>query len=161
VRVGVLRTYFLAASDELAAATVDWVGGPLAGPKKRAFRKQESGYLGVDVGGVDPIVELGMLEELLTGKSFDAQLNDPLSRPVVAMRDNGERLVLRIDDRFVEKLAAADPGRLTGLVVPWSEIEEFSGQASVTGLTELLMRLRGLAHHAIDSGEHVYCWICI
>lgn len=159
--MGVLLTYFPAASDELAAATIDWVGGPQAGPKKRAFRKQEPGLLGVDGRGVDPVVELGMFEELLTGNTFDAQLVDPLSRPVVAVRDNGERLVLRIDDRFIEKLASVDPARIQELVVPWSEIEEFSGQASVSGLTELLMRLRGLSQHVVDSGGHAYCWICV
>ncbi|HEX7834263.1 MAG TPA: hypothetical protein VF479_02210 [Pseudolysinimonas sp.] len=159
--MSLLLTYFPAATDELAAATIDWPSGPQGGPTKRPFRKQKPGFLGLDGRGVEPVVQLGMLEALLTGKSFAKQLADPTSRPIIATRDGGERLVIRIGDEFIEALAKADPKRLAELATPWSEIEEFGGMASVPGLTEFLLRLRGLAQHTMESREHAYCWLVV
>lgn len=157
--MSLLLTYFPAASDELAAATIDWPGGPQAGPKKRAFRRQEPGFPSVDGRGVEPVVDLGLFEGMLTGKSFDAQMADPHSRPIVADRDGV--LVIRIGDEFMGQLAAAEDQRLVELAVPWSQIEEFHGQASVPGLSDLLLRLKGLAKHTVETGEHAYCWLSL
>lgn len=158
-----LFTYFSAGADDLAAATLDWPSGPQGGPPKRAFRKQESGFDSVDGRGVEPVVQLGMLEALLTGKTFEQQLADPLSRPIVAERAAGASvlLVIRINDEFVSALASSEPKRLSDLASPWAQIEEFSGLASVDGLTELLLLLRDLANRSRDRGEHLYCWVAV
>lgn len=146
--MSLLLKYFSATSDQAAATTID--RGPQSDPTLHV----------VDGRGVEPTVQLGMFEELLTGKSFDEQLDDPQSRPIVSDRDGGELLVVRLDDNFVAQLAAATVEQLSRLVEPWSETEEFCGQASAEGLTELIVQLRGLAEHAVAAGEHVYCWMC-
>jgi hypothetical protein len=159
--MGLLIDYFLASADDQAAAVIDWPGGPAKGiPKKGLFGKALPGLPTLE-SGIEPVVNLGMFEELLTGKSFEEQLSDPQSRPIVANRDGGERLVLRIGDDFSSAIAQSDPARLQELAVPWSQIEEFYGQADPTDLSRFLFRLRDLAGHATDSSQHVYCWVCV
>jgi hypothetical protein len=160
--MGVLFDYFLADSDENAAAVIDWPGGPANGvPKRGLFGKAIPGLPAVDGKGIEPTVNLGMLEELLTGKSFDEQLQDPQSRPIVADRDGGERLVIRIGEVFVSALAEASPARLEELSNPWSQIEEFYGQADPADLSTFLLRLRDLATQATNSQQQLYCWVCV
>ena len=98
--VGVLFDYFVAVSDEAAAQTIDWPGGPRGGPGERGvLNKRQEGYETMTDTGVDPQVALGVFEELRTGRSFDDQLADPDARTIVAERDNGERLVMRLGAR--------------------------------------------------------------
>ena len=107
--MGVLFDYFVAENDEQAASVIDWPGGPAKGlPKRGLFGKATPGFPVVDGKGIEPTVNLGMFEELLTGKTFGDQLQDPQSRPIVANRDGGERLVIRIGDALVTALAQAD-----------------------------------------------------
>jgi hypothetical protein len=161
--MSILLSYFSAKTDELAAATLDWPSGPEGGPKKRAFRKQESGFDGIDGWGVEPVVQLGMLEALLTGKTFEQQFDDPFSRPTVAERAAGGSftLVIRINDEFVAALASSEPQRLADLASPWSEIEEFGGRASIDDLKDFLLLLRDLAKRSRDRGELLYCWLAV
>jgi hypothetical protein len=161
--VALLIDYFLASSDEQARAVIDWPGGPgKSAPKKGLFgRPHTPGLPMLEGPGVEPVVNLGMFEELLTGRTFDEQLGDPLSRVIVANRDGGERLVIRIGDGFISAIADSDPNRLQELATPWSQIEEFYGQADPADLSRFLLRLRELAAQATSSNQHVYCWICV
>jgi hypothetical protein len=68
--VGLLIDYFAASSDDDAHAAL------AAGPGDR--------FPSTGGPGIEPVVNLGMLEELLTGKAFDQQLDDPASRPLIA-----------------------------------------------------------------------------
>ena len=108
--------------------------------------------------GIEPVVTLGKLEELLTGKTFGQQLADPVSRPLIASGDDGNPLIIRLEDGFVRALAGADRSRLDGLAVPWSEIEEFGGMAAPAPLADFLRRLWDLARSAASA--RIYCWIC-
>lgn len=99
------------------------------------------------------------LEELLTGKTFGQQLADPVSRPLIASGDDGNPLIIRLEDGFVRALAGADRSRLDGLAVPWSEIEEFGGMAAPAPLADFLRRLWDLARSAASA--RIYCWICL
>lgn len=114
--MGVLFDYFAAASDEEAATVVDRVGGPGSqatmitlpeGRQRGIFRRKRPApepALGADpdlvvhdtlsVKGIDPVVQLGTLEELLTGRPYDEVVDDPRSGHNLAMRDGGERLVV-------------------------------------------------------------------
>ncbi len=160
--MGLLIDYFLANTDDEAAAVIDWPGGPAKGSSKKGlFGKALPGLPTVEGPGIEPVVNLGMFEELLTGKTFDEQLDDPQARPIVATRDGGERLVVRLGDDFASAIARSEPARLQELAVPWAQIEEFYGQADPTDLSHFLMQLRDLAAQATDSGQHVYCWVCV
>jgi hypothetical protein len=154
--------YFVAPNDELAAETIGWHGGPSAGSKaKGLFGKHLPGYRSILGRGVDPVVQLGVLEEMLTRVGFYAQLDDPLSRPMIAERDGGERLVLKIGDKFSAALASAEEVQLRDLALPWSEIEEFYGDASVEGLVTFLIELRDLVVEAKATHSYTYCWLSV
>ncbi len=161
--MGLIFDYFLAPSDESAAAVIDWAGGPALGlAKKGLFGKPIAGLRTVQNTGVEPTVTLGMFEELLTGKTFDEQLADPTSRPILANRDDGERLVIRIGDDLVTSLAQAKSERLRELAQPWSEIKElWLGQGDPNDLFAFLTALRELAETARSSDQNLYCWVCV
>jgi len=160
--MGVLFDYFVAPDDSTAGAVIDWPGGPASGvPKKGLFGKPVPGLAAIQDTGVEPVVTLGMLEEMLTGRTFDEQLADDQSRPIVATRDGGERLVVRIGDDLVSSLAGAPPDRLRELAQPWSQIEEFWGPGDPVYLQEFLHRLQGMAVQAEAAKRGLYCWVCV
>jgi hypothetical protein len=81
-RMGLLIDYFAASSDDDARTAL------AAGPGDR--------FPSTDGPGIEPVVNLGKLEELLTGKTFDQQLDDPASRPLVASANDGQVLVIKL-----------------------------------------------------------------
>ena len=99
-----LYDYFSAASDEAAAGVIDRAGGPgepavAPAPVKRGWFGRTSSpspvqdmgpaFDTVSAGGIDPVVMMGALEELLTGRPYDEVTNDPRSGHIVAIRDEG------------------------------------------------------------------------
>lgn len=181
-RMGNLYDYFAAGSDEAAAATIDLPGGPggalpsspemlaairsgdraamrrLIGPRARV---SEHGLHVLSVKGVDPVVQLGTLEALLTGVSLDAVLDRPDSGRTVAIRDGGERLVLALADELRQALADATPERLDVVAGAWFETEEFWGQGDPETLAHFLRELSQLGRHARERNHHLYCWVCV
>ena len=144
--MGVLYDYFSAASDEEAASVIDRVGGPGSPativppgePKRGIFGRkrrpaattngtdpEQTVFDTVSGNNIDPVVQLGTLEELLTGRSFDDVMDDPRSGHAVADRDGGERLVLTLTDALSAALASATDESLEQVAVPWSQTEEF------------------------------------
>lgn len=181
--VGVLFDYFAAASDEEAAAVIDRVGGP-GSQATRASAPTESkrGIFGrkrqpsepaigtdpdlvvhrtVSVKGIDPVVQLGTLEALLTGRPYDDVVEDPRSGHDVATRDGGERLVVALTDSLTSALTGATDEVLDRVAVPWSETEEFVNAAEPSDLAEFLKALAALAREADTSGQRLYCWVCV
>jgi hypothetical protein len=145
--MGLLIEYFAASSDDDARAAL------AAGPGER--------FPSTDGPGIEPVVNLGKLEELLTGKTFDQQLDDPASRPLIASANDNHVLVIKIGDGFVRALASADRSELDGFAVPWSQIEEFGGTADPAALADFLHRLQDLAQATISGDSAIYCWICV
>lgn len=145
--MGVLVDYFTAPSDEDAAVVLD------SGPGER--------FPSTEGTGIEPVVMLGRLEELLTGKTFSQQLVDPASRPLVASGRDHHRLVIKIDNGFARALADADRSTLDDLAVPWSQAEEIGGTADPELLADFLRRLQDLAGAATSTGSAVYCWLCL
>ncbi|MDX8145394.1 hypothetical protein SK854_25010 [Lentzea sp. BCCO 10_0061] len=139
--MGVLYDYFVASSDELAAAAID--GGPVG-----LFRT-------VETKSLDPAVVMGQLEELLTGRSYDDVSEDPRWGDALVMKHDGEVLVLTVTDGLRDGLAAADD--LAGTAVAWAKIEELQGFDPVV-LADLLQQLQALAVEAVKNGERLYCW---
>jgi hypothetical protein len=181
--MGVLFDYFAAKSDEEAATVIDRVGGPgtqavtvppSAGAKRGSFARKRSTagtsfgtdpglvvYDTVSVKGIDPVVQLGTLEELLTGRSYDEIANDPRSGHAVETRDGGERVVCTITDSLMTALAQASGEALQRIAEPWSQTEEFWGAADPDELAEILGDLAGLARRAQANGRRLYCWVCV
>jgi hypothetical protein len=142
--MGLLIDYFAAPSDDDAVTVLE------AGPGKR--------FPSLAGNGIEPVVALGKLEELLTGKTFDQQIADPASRPLIASGDDWSPVVIKLDDGFVRALAGADG--LDGLAVPWSQTEELGGMADPMLLADFLRQFQDLARTASGKGCAVYCWIC-
>ena len=113
----------VAVEDADAAAVLPRAGGPSSNAvahtvekKKGLFgRKTEIEitftddpslpiYETLSVRGIDPVVQLGTLEELLTGRSFEDILDDPSAEDIAT---DGERLVLRLNDALPPALIAA------------------------------------------------------
>lgn len=187
--MGVMFDYFAAPSDEAAAATIDRVGGPgsqtavAAAPvapvqeKRGLFMRKRSEpapqtppfindetlvvFDTLSVKGIDPLVQLGTLEELLTGRPYDDVVEDERSGKDLASRNGGECLVLTITDTLCAGLAAASDEQLAEVAVPWSQTEEFWGQGDPTDLTEFLRELAALARRADAAGHKLYCWLSV
>jgi hypothetical protein len=181
--MGVLFDYFAAASDEEAATVIDRVGGPGSqatmvtppdGRQRGIFRRKRPApepALGTDpdlvvydtlsVKGIDPVVQLGTLEELLTERPYDEVVDDPRSGHNLAMRAGGERLVVTLTDPLAAALAEASDETLERVARQWSETEEFWNVADPTDLAEFLKELAGLALRARAGDLKLYCWICV
>lgn len=146
--MGNLYEYFSAADDQAAATALDL--GP-AGLQK-AFDV-------LSTTGIDPAVQIGTLEELLTGRSFDDILQDPrASEPLGPATSEDEHGVVTLTDQLLDALAGADRASLADVAVPWSETEEFWGQADPGILTDFLVEFAALAKRAKERGHKLYCW---
>lgn len=180
VAVGVLFDYFSASSDDEAAAAIDRTGGPggsaisSAEPasQRRLFgRRREAvhdapttsskAFDSVTDTGIDPVVQMGKLEALLTGRPYEEVVADPRAGHAVVVRDEGQRVVTTLTSSLMASLAGADDGLLDAVAQPWSQTEEFWGQGNPQALGKLLRDLRGLAARAQAADKQLYCWICV
>lgn len=169
--MSVLFDYFVAPSDAEAAATLDRMGGPGAsqggakGAKRRLFRRsegvQDSAYPVVADTGIDPVVQVGTLEALLTERPYEEVISHPRQSEVIDDRDGGERLVVAITDTLVAALAEASEEQLIEVAIPWSETEEFWGGGDPAELAQLLKDLAVLARVARAEQQFLYCWVCV
>lgn len=150
--MGVLYDYFSAPNDEEAAKALTVEGGPGA---------PDSGYDAVALKGIDPIVQLGTLEALLTATPYDDVIDDPRSGTMLAASEEYDQLVVTLSGSLVSALAAADDDGLAQVAVPWSQADEFGGGVSPDDLTPVLRDLAALARRAESSGSLVYCWVCV
>lgn len=171
--MGLLCDYFVAPTDDDAAGTVDLVGGPgaavAAAPDPRgllyrtgrpATTATDPAFPTVPGNGVEPVVQMGTLEALLTGRTFDEVLESARRDPV-ALRDGGERLVLRLNDPLADALATASDDRLAEVAGPWSRTDEFWGDADPATLASFLLDLAALARGGRERGEALYCWVSV
>lgn len=154
--VAVLFDYFAAPSDEIAATVVDRIGGP----GSSAHPAAPAAFPTVRAPGVDPVVLMGTLEQLLTGRAFEEVLDDPTSGPVVA-GDGGDRAVIRLTNTLARALAEVDDARLGSVALLWSHAREFWGRGDPEALSALLRSLSSLAREARDEGQAIYCWVCL
>jgi hypothetical protein len=99
--MGVLTDYFIAGSDAEAAATLKATGGP-----------EHVGLVTTQLKGVDPVVNLATLEEILTGTDSMAIISEG-EDPVADGGSDGP-WVLRVRPSLVAALTATHPGKLPG-----------------------------------------------
>lgn len=149
--MSVIYDYFSAASDDQAATVIGVDGGPTA---------EGSGFDTAPVGGIDPVVQLGTLEALLTGTPYDDVTEDPRAGHNLVMSEDYDQIVITVTDALATALAAADDARLAVISAPWSQTDELAG-SDPTALTGFLRELAALARRAEASGHRLYCWVCI
>jgi hypothetical protein len=180
--MGVLYDYFAAPSDEAAAATIDLAGGPggampfsaelqaamRAGDRAAMtrlmmpeVRLSEHGLEVLSVKGIDPVVQMGTLEKLLTATSTKVIFARERSGKDIAVRDEGERLVLTLTDELQAALCSATEEQLDAVAAPWSKTGEFRGGGEPDVLAHFLRQLSQLARNATKSGNRLYCWVCV
>jgi hypothetical protein len=161
--MGVLFDYFSADSDESAASAVSLPGGPggPSGTDAPADLPGETPFDTVHTKGVDPLVQLGTLEALLTERDYAQIVTGPRAGRPLAIQDRGERLVVTLTDELQAALADAEEAVLASVAEPWARTEEFSGQGDPQLLTGLLQGLAELARRARAKNERMYCWVCV
>lgn len=178
--MGIDLVYFTAPDDAAALAAERRPGGPLGWPHatghRRAglFRRKEPVVVqlgpacdGFPVRGYDPVVVLGTLEGLLTGRDPEAVMADPRSGGSVGDGDEADEAdeghgVITVTDSLRDALATADDARLREVVGPWRETEELRqhgwDEVSQADHLEFLAALRDLAARASRSGGRLYCY---
>lgn len=180
--MGVMYDYFAALSDAAAAEMVMLQGGPggpmPASPALREairagdheairlamrpkVRLSDSGVLVLETKGIDPLVQTGTLEALLTGEQYDVIVSRPRAGRQVAERSQDGPWVVTLTDELQAALAAAPRDQIVAVAAPWSETEEFRGRGDPEILAEFLLELADLARQASRRGERLYCWICL
>ena len=175
--MGVLYDYFAARDDATAAAAIDLHGGP-GGPielpmpyaelvKRYGYKGaseyltklhlSEHGFHTVSTKNFDPFTDLPPIEESLTGRSPENTWD------TVAMRDEGERFVIRLGDSTRTALATATEPVLTAAAEEWVRIavEEEAIDPDPDPITHLVKELAALAQGAVERGENLYCWVCV
>jgi hypothetical protein len=155
--------YFVAEDDDEAAQTAGWAGGPSkpSAGKSGFFRKGNDAPLPaalptIELPGVEPVVMMATLEELLTGASADEVLE---ANAQAQIADGKQAMVFRLRQELTDVLARASSERLGEVAGPWSQTEEFFGSAEPGDLADALRRLSALAQSARESGGRVYCWM--
>jgi hypothetical protein len=148
--MGALFDYFSADSDESAASAVSLPDGPGDMPFDTVHTK-----------GVDPLVQLGTLEALLTARDYAQIVTGPRAGRPLAAQGSGERLVVTLTDELQAALADADEALLASVAEPWARAEEFSGHGDSQLLAGLLHGLAELARRARAKNERMYCWLSV
>ena len=142
--MGVLFAYFVAPDDAAAGAVVE------QGP---------AGVFDTVSTQIDCVVALAYVEELLDGRPFAEQLDDPRTGGLVEQRADGELVVLTISDGMRTALASAPDADLPRVARDWADAEEFGGAADPAELAAVLRDLSALARTAREAGHGLYCWV--
>lgn len=140
----------------------------MAGTKKRGMFRREPvveelgpAYDGFLQRGYDPMVNMGTLEELLTGRAYDDITEDPRWGHAVS-EAKGVGAVVALTDSLQQALSQSTDDRLRDVAAPWSRTEELSmlgwEDVSLDEHVDFLRRLRDLAAAATRDGQRVYCY---
>lgn len=124
-------------------------------------RLSEHGLEVLSVKGIDPVVHMATLENLLTGTGTEVVFSGERSGKSVAVRDEGERLVLTLTDELQAALSAATEEQLGAAASSWSRTDEDWGRAEPDVLAHFLRQLSLLARHATSANARLYCWVCV
>lgn len=85
--MGVLFDYFSAASDQAAASAISLPAGPGA---PSGSTPAASPFDTVPAKAIDPLVQLGTLEALLTGRDYEHIVAGPRAGQALATQDGGQ-----------------------------------------------------------------------
>ncbi|MCX4730232.1 hypothetical protein [Streptomyces sp. NBC_01363] len=144
--MGNLYDYFSAPDDPTALATFDQ-------------GVEAAGLPLLPVKGIDPYVQLGQAESLLTDTPYDDVTSLPRFNRLLSSPEDDSRWLVTLTDELRDALAAAGPGGFMAVAEAWSHIEEFGGEALPGDLADFLNELADLAEEARARPEphRLYC----
>ncbi|WP_326741734.1 hypothetical protein [Streptomyces sp. NBC_01768] len=144
--MGNLYDYFSAPDDPAALAAF-------------AQGVEEAGLPLLPVKGIDPYVQLGQAESMLTGTPYDDVTSLPRFNRLLSSPDDESRWLVTLTDELRDALVAEIPGGFAEVAETWSRIEEFGGDCPPGDLAGFLARLADLAEEARARPEphRLYC----
>ena len=151
--MGVLFVYFRA--SRLADVRRHMDENDASSPVPTAFD-------GLELKGIDPFVDLGMLIAFATNQEWSVDLvNGRRVWPEGRERDTeyGGPWVSSLDVRVRDVLAGIPADCMSALANRWATIEEFGGEIDVELLREVIAALTAMAIRAREHGESLYCRI--
>jgi hypothetical protein len=155
--MGVLTHYFSAPSDEEAATAVNRLGGP---GTPTDGQSELPPFDTAEFKGIDPVVNLGTLESILTGVDYDVITAGTNHGRLVAQRDDEGPWVIAVSAALQAALATADSDQLKRADMLWTHTEEFR-RAAPQSMLWVIEELAGLARRATGKSERLYCWVCL
>ncbi|MDY7088684.1 MAG: hypothetical protein SYR96_26710 [Actinomycetota bacterium] len=135
-----ITDYFLA-PDDATAGTVPAEGGPGA-----------ASLPVVEAKGMDPVVVMGNLESVLTGRPYGVVVGAP--RQGHAVSGASDAVVVAVTDSLRDALAGASVDALGDAAARLAATAELAGSDPVE-VTNFVHGLAGLARQA--DGRHLYC----
>jgi hypothetical protein len=178
--VGLLSDFFAATPDELQALSLDW--GPQPPPPQppkskgsRLFgfgRKREPDPPAPmePVGPTLPTVsskgftgiELGTLEQILTGTSYE-QIADQGLLDTPRFKGKDGPWVMRVRPELARAIVALPPSGRAAVARQWAETDELKrgGSEIEPYLVDLLGELHSLATTATSTGRDLYLWMSL
>ncbi|MFF8711370.1 hypothetical protein ACF07T_08015 [Streptomyces sp. NPDC015184] len=144
--MGNLYDYFSAPDDPAALTAFD-------------EGAEAAGFPALPVKGIDPYVELGQAESLLTGTPYEDITPSPRFNRLLSSPEDDSRWLVTLTDELRDALVAARPGGFAAVAESWSHIEEFGGNARPEDLADFLGGLADLAEEAASRSEphRLYC----
>lgn len=141
-----LFDYFSAPDDEVALTALE------TGP-------ETAGLPTVLAKRVDPYLQMGSLESLLTGASYEEVITrERFSEPLGSPEIEGKWLIT-LTDGLRDALTAATLERLAEITGAWARDEELEGKVDLADLASFLRTFAGAARSAHGQGHHLYCLI--
>ncbi|MCX4763009.1 hypothetical protein OG562_18895 [Streptomyces sp. NBC_01275] len=147
--MGNIYDYFSAPDDEAALAAQER-GGP-----------EEAGLPTLSAKGIDPCVELGKGQSLLTGLAYDDVVKLPRFADLLGDPEGANGILVTLADELRDALATATPELFRQVAEPWSRIEEFPPGMYPEDLVAFLTELAEMAVRARSEGHRLYCVIFV
>jgi hypothetical protein len=147
--VGVLTEYFIARDDTDAARAHKSLGGP-----------KGVGFETAEWKGVDPVVTLAMLDQVVTGRDALAWIKSGFPDSTVAGSDADEHWVFRVYDHHRAVLEAIRDEEIRDVARRWGATDELKGWDS-KDVEAILRDLVRLARSARMTGQGLYCWVSL
>ncbi|MBL7261890.1 hypothetical protein [Paractinoplanes lichenicola] len=135
--------YFLAPDDTIAVTALT-DGGPVS-----------TSLPTVEAKNVDPVVNLGNLESILTARPYDEVLALPRQGSTLTSTAEFDQVIIAVTDSLRDALTAAPPTTLDDAGTHLAATEELAG-IDPPAVIDFVHRLAGLARQA--NGWHMYCY---
>ncbi|MEU6013034.1 hypothetical protein ABZ826_02935 [Streptomyces sp. NPDC047515] len=120
---------------------------------------EAAGFPMVPVKGIEPYVQLGQAESLLTGMPYADVTALPRFNQLLSSPEDESSWLVTLTDELRDALASARPGQLEAAAERWSRIEEFGDDCEPGPLADFLKELATLAAEAGARREphRLYC----
>ena len=138
----------------------------VAPPERVAAYKQAGfpspgsyGFRVVAARGLDP-VRLALLDQVVSGVSFDVALQDACRAPGQEPDLFRQPVATVFSERVVNALLPNVPARVDSIVEGWKQFEEMHDY-SRTGLADVLESVAKICREAAVAGHLVLVWNCL